>query len=178
MTYTIDPWCTDDEYRRIETATSFPELVAIAIEAIARNRKPSQPVIQVCGPMTPMTSGGGTLESNTEKIAQTVAALRGNGLTVFSQVTFQRGMLNFTTTEDYRQNPLRLLDGFYGELFRGRHIQMLAFLKNWERSLGCRWEHEMGISLGMKISYLSYPEPLYPSRKVGTNPEGEGSFRQ
>ena len=148
----IDPWLTDYDYRRIEVATSFPFLVDIALEVIARHNKSSTPVIQVCGPMA---SGGGKLEENTLKIAQAITTLRNEGKNVFSQVPFQRGMLNFTTVEDYLRNPLELLNGFYGPLFRGGHIQALAFVAGWESSFGCRWEHDTGRALGMDISFLS-----------------------
>jgi hypothetical protein len=146
-----DPWLTDSDHCSIEAATSFPSLVEIAISVIARNRIHSLPVVQVCGPMA---SGGGKLDENAAKIARTIAALRKKGLTVFSQVPFQRGMLNFTTVEDYMRNPHELLDGFYGRLFRGRHIQALTFIKGWENSFGCRWEHDTGKALDMHISFL------------------------
>lgn len=155
MIYT-DPWLTDDECRRIETATSFPLLLDIAVGVIIRNRKPNMPVVQVCGPMG---SGGGTLEENTAKIARTITQLRRKGRVVFSQVSFQVGMLNFVTLEDYQRNPLELLDSFYGKLFRGGYIQELVFLSGWERSFGCRWEHDTGRGLGINISFLS---PIIP----------------
>lgn len=155
MLYT-DPWLNADERRRIEIATSFPQLVEIAIGVIARNRKPNMPVVQVCGPMA---SGGGKLEENTAKITHAILELRRKGRIVFSQVSFQTGMLNFMTLEDYQRNPLELLDGFYGKLFRGGHIQELVFLSGWEGSYGCRWEHTTGKELGINISFRS---PIIP----------------
>lgn len=146
-----DTWLTDDDHRRIAIATSFPLLVEIAIKVITRNRKPSLPVIQVCGPMT---TGGGTFEENNAKIERTIVLLRSRGMSVFGQTSFRKGMLNFTTIEDYLRDPLRLLDEFYGELFRGGYVQGLAFISGWEQSLGCRWEHEIGTSLGLGITYL------------------------
>jgi hypothetical protein len=146
-----DLWCTEKDYRRIEAATSFTQLLNIAMRVIGRNRNNTQPVIQVCGPMA---SGGGTLEENTERIAALITLLREQGLCVFSQVTFQRGMLNFTTVEDYRRNPLELLEGFYEPLFRGGYIQALIFRHGWEVSLGSRWEHDLGKKLGMPVTYF------------------------
>jgi hypothetical protein len=99
----VDPWLTKDDHHRIGAATSFPSLVEVAVGVIARNRKPTTPVIQVCGPMA---SGSGTLEENNAKIAKAIDSLREKGLTVFSQIPFQRGILNFTTVADYLRNPL------------------------------------------------------------------------
>jgi len=146
-----DPWYTDEDFRRIRIAKSFPPLVEVAIQAIARNRRPNEPVIQVCGPMT---TGDGTFKENNERIVRTIVRLRDEGKSVFSQVVFQEGMLNFTTIEDYHRDPLRLLEGFYGALFRGGHIQTLVFLPGSRKSLGCRWEESMGRKLGMDIILL------------------------
>jgi hypothetical protein len=155
-----DTWLTDEDRHCITKATCFAELLAVALQCIPRNRN-GRPIIQVCGPMS---TGGGTFEENTAHIARIIEALRKEDFAVFSQVSFQLGMMNFMTEESYRQDPHVLLEGFYGELFRAGLIHVLAFRRGWEKSFGSRWEHATGKQLGMKIVYLS--EDLEPDKEV------------
>jgi hypothetical protein len=141
-----EAYCTDEDRRDIAIATTFAELEKVAERILARMPRP---VIQVCGRIS---SGGGTIEENCQKIALAVAELRREGKTVFAQIEFEDAMARIRASPHYR-NPTQILEAFYLPLFQKRFIQQLIFLPGWESSFGATWEHEIASRLGIEVEY-------------------------
>ena len=78
------PYYLYDDYRDIEVAQTFEELLPIALDVI---RRMPQPVAMVCGPIS--SGGFGSVQANLEHFNNRITELILAGVTVFSQMPFE-----------------------------------------------------------------------------------------
>lgn len=135
---------------RLELATTFEELVDIAVEEIMNL---PQPVGIVCGPLT--TGGRGTLEENmAENVVEFeywIGKLQGEGQSIFNQMPFEPAMQRIKKTPYYDSTRNHLLEAFYGVLFRSGLLKKWYFRSGWESSTGASWERALVTELHGEI---------------------------
>ncbi len=130
-------WTTTD-WREANAISSMSGLAGIALSVL---RRMPQPLVQVCGPLS--TGGQGTLEGNTIRFQQAIAALQKRGHFVFNQLPFQPMMIRLAEAERASGYCWPILEEFYAPIFRSRLITRVFFLSGWQSSTGATWEREM-----------------------------------
>jgi len=149
MSLTQYHWNTQDQ-EALNKARSYADLLAIARDVISRMEKP---VVQVCGPIS--TGGAGDMAQNINRLGKVINTLEAKGVEVFNQIPFQVRIQTIAVAKKMQDYEHELLEEFYRPLFEKGLIQELYFMPDWQTSAGTRWEHEQGVRLGMKITYLT-----------------------
>ncbi|PIT93229.1 MAG: hypothetical protein COU06_01030 [Candidatus Harrisonbacteria bacterium CG10_big_fil_rev_8_21_14_0_10_38_8] len=138
----------EDHLNRLKEIQSLEEMLSLAFEVIDRI---SIPITQVCGPIS--TGGLGSMEANISLFKKTTKRLHNEGFNIFDQIPFESAILKIN--KDFRdKDEYVLLNNFYLPIFESRKIHTLAFLPDWQSSLGSTWEHETGKKLNLNIIYL------------------------
>ena len=142
-----------DNLKRIENASSYKNLLAVAVHVLCamRNEHPLKPIAIICGPIS--TGGKGSRETNLKIFNRAIDKIVSDGLLVFSQMPFEDDMERI-----FKSNPelqgLRLLEEFYLPIFELSFIKLMCFLPGWRSSVGATWEHEQAKKLKIPIIYL------------------------
>lgn len=126
---------------------ALSELVSEALLEISTLKRP---VIQFCGPIS--TGGFGDVADNLEYLRSVIVASTAKGMSVFNQVSYERRLDQIL--QDHHEYDYPLLDFFYNPILTSEKISGLIFLPLWETSVGSRWEHDLGQSLGLPIHHL------------------------
>jgi len=153
---------TTQQVLALQRVTTYQELADIALSqlGVMNEGSSNRPGI-ICGPIS--NGGLGSKELNITHfelvVNHFVAAKHGN---FFSQIPFEEALWRVqgllasadpTVHPKGAGNPL--LEGFYRPLFESGLIGSMLFIKDWESSDGARWEHELGIELGLSVGYLN-----------------------
>lgn len=138
------------DYRDVSVATTFEQLLEIALVILSRI---PDPVGIVCGPLT--TGGLGSLEANTEEFKRRIGQLQQQGENIFNQMPFEPRMQKIKKTPYYDPTRDHLLEAFYGGLFKKERLKTLFIIPPGEKmSYGLNWEIKRGELLGKNIVYL------------------------
>lgn len=129
----------------IENASSFRDLVPIALRVLKRLE---QPVVMVCGPIS--TGGAGSIEKNLTRLHTVTDCLYKQGKIIFSQLPLQNKIFKLKK-EPWYQGPLQLLEELYLPLFESGLIVCIYFLFDWRTSFGATWEHGQAERLNIQI---------------------------
>lgn len=140
-----------EDYRDLEKAQSFSDLVPIALRIIKRM---PQPVATVSGPVS--TGGRGSIEANLHLLAAAVNQAYAKGISLFDQNPFEARLQELKTKIPYEGYRHDLLDEFYKPVFESGLITRMYFLPDWETSTGARWERAECERLGIEAA--DYPE--------------------
>jgi len=131
-----------------ETAKFYRELLAEALIHIEEEfRAEGGSAYMVSGPI----GSGATLQPNIDRIKNTIARLRQNGIPVLDQTRWHNS--NFTDMNLVHSNELKL-EEFYKPLIRSGRIKGLYMLPGWEQSSGATVEHAEATRLNLPIKYL------------------------
>lgn len=139
---------TRKERGRLKRATTFEELLEVALLVIDRAKKP---VGMACGPIT--TGGKENPKDNMKTLKKAIKMLSEMGASVFDQMPFENHMQRIKATPYYRGGN-HLLEIFYLPIFESGKITTLYFVSGWETSQGAMWEHEQAKRLGIKTAYV------------------------
>lgn len=129
-----------EDFARLETATSFEALVDIAITILKRIKKEGHEVVQICGPMS--TGGLGNIEDNFAFFRKAIEKAREQGLVVFDQTHFQHAMQRLSQHLVNDEYNMDILEIFYKKVFESGLISKALFLPKWETSKGSCWERD------------------------------------
>lgn len=114
----------------------------------------SQPIGQVCGPIT----WGGTrnIEINIERFKETISKLVARGDNIFNQIPFEKPMQRIKEASRLpeKEENDRLLNEFYLPIFESGFVKSIYFIHGWESSYGATWERKQAIRLGLNTIYL------------------------
>lgn len=144
-----DKYITKKDLGVIASSNSFEEIVLAAEAILARLPKP---IGQVCGPIS--TGNNLSPAENLENIHRAVTLFQRGGLTIFSQIPFERAFDKILG--DYHSGyDTPILQEFYHPLFRRKLIDYLIFLPGWDRSVGAQWEYDCAKKLGVTTIILS-----------------------
>lgn len=127
-----------EDFARLETATSFEELVDIALTILRRIKNEGHEVVQICGPMS--TGGLGNIEDNFAFFRAAIEIARDKGLVVFDQTHFQHAMERLSKHLVNDEYNMDILEIFYRKVFESGLISKALFLPLWETSKGSCWE--------------------------------------
>ena len=146
-----DEYCKPDEVQALREAETLNDLRYFGKTIIGRMlRATGRPITQVCGPMS---TGGGTMKENYDRVSRAIVLLRDRDRMVFSQLPFYHGIIRFIASPKF-QGPEQIIEDLYVPLFGPNGIENLAFLRGWEASIGAGLEHRHGKRLGIGIEYL------------------------
>jgi hypothetical protein len=98
--------------KRLESAQTFEDLVAVALDDIAKLGRPRG---MVCGPLT---SGGlGNFKTNIDAMQERIDVLKAEGLIIFEQTAYEDDLQRIKKNYDPRTVESTLLETFYGTIF-------------------------------------------------------------
>ncbi len=144
----MNKYWTKKDASKAKSAETFEKLAEVALRII--DRMP-QPVEMVCGPLT---SGGlGSLTKNTKAFRKYIKKLASEGRIVFDQLPFEPHLHRIAKSAR-REDENRLLEGFYGSIFKSGKIEKLVFIPGWQSSAGATWERKMAKKLKIAIKDL------------------------
>tara|TARA_B100000508_G_scaffold104314_2_gene82649 strand:+ start:445 stop:972 length:528 start_codon:yes stop_codon:yes gene_type:complete len=154
-----EPFFTEDEAERLQTAVSYEDLAGVAMAQL-RRLSAAFPIPSgiVCGPIS--NGGLGSKEANIahfEEVVRTmVKRTKGN---FFSQIPYEEALWRVQDYLAVREpdmvhpkgagNPL--LEKFYRPLFESGLIGAAFFIEGWESSDGAVWEHKLCEEIGLGI---------------------------
>lgn len=121
------------------------KLESLARGAISEIELMTQPVVQICGPIS--TGGFGEVEDNLSYLDSVIQASIRDGMSIFDQLAYERRLDHILGDSHGYDYPI--LDSFYAPILSSGKISGLAFLPLWETSTGSRWEHEYAQSIGI-----------------------------
>lgn len=141
----------EKHYSAIDTAKTYEELCAIALDVL---KNMPQPIVVVCGPLS--TGGTGDIKKNLALIEQTIYKLSDRGQQVFNYLPFEKAIptLKAKFGENTREKNQLLLDNFYLAIYSSGFIKKMYFLDGWELSHGASWEREIAKKHSIEIEDL------------------------
>ncbi len=145
----IHYWQTED-YKELEQATSYAELVPVALSVI--KRMPS-PVAMLSGPVS--TGGRGSIEENLHLLSAAVDLAYAKGVMVFDQNPFESKLHEIKASLPSNGYAQAILDDFYLPIFESRLVSKMYFLPDWQTSTGATWERAQCERLSIEI--IEYP---------------------
>jgi len=134
-------------HARVMVAPNFESLASVGLDILKDMPKPT---IQVCGSLS---SGGRSIEENIKIFQLAIEHLCWNYY-VFNQLPFEAKMQRMIGDRTKSGYPYDLLEQFYLPIFKSGRIEILFFLRGWEKSIGANWEHEKATFLKIPIRYL------------------------
>ena len=144
----------------LDKCESFGEVAEVAIDVLHHMHSlfPNESFIQICGPIS---TGGLTVDENLFRLQKAIIYQRELGRIVFNQLPTESRLgilLKRWEEQNFRQKNeycFKLLEDFYGQIFKSGLLHRLCFLSNWRTSIGARWESEWGPKLGdLKIEEM------------------------
>jgi hypothetical protein len=134
-------------HARTLIAPNFTSLSLVALDIL---KDMPRPTVQVCGSLS---SGGKSMEENMKIFQQAIEHLCWNYY-VFNQLPFETKMQRMIGNRIIKSYPWDLMNEFYLPIFKSGRIEILFFLRGWEKSTGANWEHEQAKLLKIPIRYL------------------------
>ena len=142
ISYCIDEECESKKYEN--------ELKSLAREALSEIDKMKPPIIQFCSPIS--TGGFGSVIDNLNYISTFIKECSKHNISVFNQISYEKRLDDIL--KDHHEYDYPLLDFFYKPILTSGKIHGLIFLPLWQTSIGSKWEHDLGLSIGIPICYL------------------------
>ena len=151
---------TLDHFDKLALCKTYAEMNGLALQIIDRL---SQPVRQVCGPIT--TGGFGDAKRNLRVFTKAIVELS-KEITVFDQMPFEPPMWSILKNRTAKDYDNTILTDFYLPIFESKKVRTLCFLPNWKESYGANWEHEQAKRIGLAIRYLTWADIGLEGKKL------------
>jgi hypothetical protein len=134
-------------HARVLIAQNYTNLSLVALDIL---KDMPRPTVQVCGSLS---SGDRSIEENMKIFAAAIEHLCWDYY-VFNQLPFEEKIQRMIGDRQENGYPWDLFDEFYLPIFQSGRIEILFFLRGWEKSVGADWEHEKAKFLKIPIRYL------------------------
>ncbi len=148
---------THSDFKKLELASQFGDLVPIALDILERFE---EPVVIVSGPIS--TGGFGTRDKNLAAFTAAIKHLQLQGRSVFDQTPFEVPLFRMAmewVSLNRTGYCMPILNDFYGPVFRSGRIHTVAFMRGWESSFGAQWERRVAGDIPLAIEDLPLIEP-------------------
>jgi MOSC domain-containing protein YiiM len=144
-----DNFWTKVERDTLLTAKNLEDLVRVALIILERMHRTGRRIIQVCAPMT--TGGLGNYEANMEVFRRIIEnAHQSSRYLVFDQDSFTDAILRLDGKRDNKHEYWhKLIDEFYGAIFRSGYFYGTVWVRGWRGSVGCRGERRIARECGL-----------------------------
>ncbi|MGV8141707.1 MAG: hypothetical protein ACP5NW_04685 [Candidatus Woesearchaeota archaeon] len=138
---------TDTHYDAIKNATTYEELMAIALDVLKGMPKP---IAVVCGPIS--TGGLGNIAQNLRIFDEVIIKLADEGHNIFNQMPFEKPIqaLREKYSTDIKEQNQIILDRFYLTIYNSGLITKMFFIHGWESSHGAKWERNIAQNRGIE----------------------------
>ena len=145
---------TPDRIDCIKKSQDYQDLLLVAMDILEdiNDDYAPRPIAMVCGPIS--TGGTGSRRQNLYIFSKVIERVTTDGLIVFNQMPFENDIDRiYNLNTDLPR--IKLLEEFYGPIFRSGFISLLLFIPGWAGSVGAKWENEQAKILGIPRLYLA-----------------------